>query len=82
MLDAWTTSLIIPLPKKGDIKNCEKYRTVSLISYSSKILLRIILNRLTPQTENILSEEQAGIRKNRSTTEQILNCRLIMEKTY
>ena len=40
--DAWTTSLIIPLPKKGDLNNCEKYRTVSLISHSSKILLHII----------------------------------------
>ena len=77
---ACTTSLISPLPNNGDLKNCENYRTVSLISHSSKILLRIILNRLTPQTENILSEEQAGFRKNRSTTEQILNCRLIMEK--
>ena len=79
-LGACTTSLISPLPNNGDLKNCENYRTVSLISHSSKILLRIILNRLTPQTENILSEEQAGFRKNRSTTEQILNCRLIMKK--
>ena len=40
----------------------------------------IILNRLIPQSENILADEQAGFRKNRSITEQILNCRLIMEK--
>ena len=38
------------------------------------------MNRLIPQAEDILAEEQAGFRKNRSTTEQIRNCRLIMEK--
>ena len=78
--EAWTTSLIIPIPKKGDLKKCSNYRTISLISHTSKILLRIILNRLTPQAEDILADEQAGFRKDRSTTEQILNCRILMEK--
>ena len=78
--DVWSTSLIISIPKKGDFKKCSNYRTISLISHTSKILLRIILNRLIPQAEDILAEEQAGFIKNRSTTEHILNCRLIMEK--
>ena len=65
---------------QGDLKKISKYRTISLISHTSKILLMIILTRLIPQAEDILSEEQAVFRKNRSTTEQILNCRLIMEK--
>ena len=78
--EAWTTSLIIPIPKKGDLKKCSNYRTISLISHTSKIVLRIILNRLTPQAEDILADEQAGFRKDRSTTEQILNCRILMEK--
>ena len=42
--------------------------------------MRIILYRLIPQAEDILVEEQSGFRKNRSTTERIINCRLIMEK--
>ena len=78
--DAWATYLIIPVPKKGDLKKCSNYRTISLISHTSKMLLRIILNRLTLQAEEILADEQAGFRKNRSTTEQILNCRILMEK--
>ena len=78
--DVWSTSLIIPIPKNGYLKKCSNYRTISLISHTSKIILRIILNRLIPQAEDILAEEQAGFRKNRSPTEQILNCRLIMEK--
>ena len=45
-----------------------------------KLYCIIKLNRLTPQTESILSVEQTGFRKNRSTTEQILNCRILMEK--
>ena len=53
---------------------------MSLIPHASKILLRIILNRLNPQAETILAEEQAGSRKSRSTIEQILNCRILMEK--
>ena len=78
--DLWSTSLIIPIPKKEDLTKCSNYRTISFISHTSNILLRSILNRLIPQAEDILAEEQAGFRKNRSTTEQILNCRLIMEK--
>ena len=44
------------------------------------MLLRIILNRLNPQVERILSDEQAGFRKGRSTVEQIFNCRILMER--
>ncbi|CAH1240999.1 Hypp6277 [Branchiostoma lanceolatum] len=77
---AWTTSVVIPLPKKGNLKKCPNYRTISLISHPSKILLKVILNRLQPQAEQILSEEQAGFRKGRSCAEQIFNLRLICEK--
>lgn len=76
----WTQSLVIPLPKKGNLKMCQNYRTISLISHPSKILLNIILNRLKPITEELLSEEQAGFRKGRSTVQQILNCRILAEK--
>ena len=78
--EQWTTSLVIPIPKKGNLRKCENYRTLSLISHSRKMLLRIILNRLNPQVERILSDEQAGFRKGRSTVEQIFNCRILMER--
>ena len=77
--DDWTTSVVIPLPKKGDLKKCQNYRTISLISHPSKVLLKVILNRLQPQAEQILSEEQAGFRKGRSCAEQIFNLRLICD---
>ena len=76
----WTQSLIITLPKKGNLQLCQNYRTISLISHPSKVTLTILLNRLKPQAEKIVAEEQAGFRPGRSTTEQIFNLRVLCEK--
>ena len=76
----WTQSLIIPLPKKGNLKQCQNYRIISLISHPSKIMLRVILNRLKPKAEELLAEVQASFRPGRSTAEQIFNSRVIVEK--
>ena len=73
----WTQSLIITLPKKGNLQLCQNYRTISLISHSSKVMLKVILKRLKPQAEEIIAEEQAGFRAGRSTTEQIFNLRIL-----
>ena len=51
----WTQSLVIPLPKKGNLKQCKNYRTISLIPHASKVMLRVILNRLKKQAEEHLS---------------------------
>ena len=56
------------------------YRTISLISHPSKVMLKIILIRLKPQEEKIIAEEQAGFRAERSTTEQIFNPRILCQK--
>ena len=76
----WTKSLIISLHKKGSKQKCENYRTISLISHASKIILKIILHRLQHITEEFISEYQAGFRKGRSTSEKIFNLRIISEK--
>ena len=76
----WTQSLVITLPKKGNLQLCQNYRTISLISPPSKVMLKVILNRLQPQAEEIIAEEQAGFRAGRSTTEQIFNLRILCEK--
>ena len=65
-----TQSLIIPLPKKGDLKQCQNYRTISLISHPSKTMLWVILNQPKTKAEELLAEEQAGFRPGRSTVEQ------------
>ena len=76
----WIQSLVITLPKKGNLQLCKNYRTMRLISHPSKVMLKIILNRLQPQAEEIIAEEQAGFRAGRSTTEQIFNFRILCEK--
>ena len=76
----WTQSLVIILPKKGNLQLCQNYRTISLISHPSKVMLKIILSRLQSQAEGIIAEEQAGSRAGRSTTEQIFNLRILCEK--
>ena len=68
------------LPKKGNLQQCQNYRTISLISHPSKVMLKIILNRLKPQAEKIITEEQAGFGAGRNTTEQIFNLRILCEK--
>ena len=76
----WTQSLIITLPKKGKVQQCQNYHTICLISHPSEVILRILLNRLKPQAEEIIKEKQACFRVGRSTTEQIFNLRKLCEK--
>ena len=76
----WTQSLMITVPKKGNLQQCNNYRTINLICHPSKGMLRIILNRLRLQAEEIVAEEQAGFRTGRSTTEQIFNLRILCER--
>ena len=69
----WTQFLVIALPKKGSLQQCQNYRTISLISHPNKVMLKIIQNRLKPHAEKIIAEEQAGFRsslKNRQASEQ------------
>ena len=75
-LTPWIQSLVITLPKKGNLQQCQNYRKISFISHPSKVMLKIILNRLKRQAEMIIAEEQAGSRAGRSTAEQIFNLRI------
>ena len=72
--------MVITLPNKGNLQQGQTYRTISLISHPYKVMLKIVLNRLKPQTKKIISEEQAGFRAGRSTTEQTINLRILCEK--
>ena len=63
----WTQSLVTTLPKKGNLQLCQNYRTLGLISHPSIVMLKIILDRLKPQAEKIIAEEQKGFRAGRST---------------
>ena len=71
--------IFIPIPKKGNAKECSKYRTVALISHASKVLLKILQDRLQQYVNHELPDVQAGFRKGRGTRDQIANIRWIME---
>ena len=57
----WTQSLVITLPKKGNVHQCQNHRTNSLISHPSKDMLKIILNRLKLQAEKIIAKGRLDI---------------------
>ena len=78
MANTLDPSLVITLPKKGNLQQCQNYRTISFISHPSNVMLEIILKRLKPQAEKIIAEEQSGFKAGRSTTE--LNLRILCEK--
>ena len=76
----WKRSVFIPIPKKGNPKECSHYRTIALISHSSKIMLKILQARLQQYVNWKLPYVQAGFRKCRRTRNQIANIRWIIEK--
>ena len=76
----WTQSLVIPSPKKGNLKQCQNCCTISLISHPIEIILRVVISQLKAKAEELLAEGQAGLRLDRSTVEQIFNSRVIIEK--
>jgi len=78
--DDWKRSVYIPIPKKGDPRECENNRTISLISHASKVLLKIIHSRIERQMEREMPDTQAGFRKRRGTRDQFHNLRSIMER--
>ncbi len=76
----WCRSVLIPLHKKGDARLCSNYRTIALIPHASKVMLRIINNRLKAYLHRQIPPEQAGFMPGRGTREQIMNVRQIIEK--
>ena len=76
----WKRAVFIPIPKKGNAKECSDYRTIALISHASKVILKILQARLQQYVNHELPDVQAGFRKGRGTRDQIANIRWIMEK--
>jgi len=77
----WKKSVFIPIPKSGDLKDCANYRTIALISHTSKVLLKVLLSRLQQYVERELPDLQAGFRQHRGTRDHISNLRRIMERS-
>ena len=76
----WKGSVFIPIPQKGNAKECSNYRTIALISHASKVILKILQARLQQYMYRELPDVQVGFRKGRGTRDQSANIRWIIEK--
>ena len=76
----WKRSVFIPVPKKGNAKECSNYCTIALISHTSKVMLKILQARLQQYVNCEIPDVQAGFRKGRGTRDQIANIHWIIEK--
>ena len=76
----WKRLVFIPIPKKGNAKECSNYRTIALISHASKVMLKILQARLQQYMDREIPDVQTGFRKGRVTSHQIANICWITEK--
>ena len=76
----WKRTVFIPIPKKGNAKECSNDCTIALISHASKAVLKILQVRLQQYMNHELPEVQAGFRKGRGIRGQIANIHWIIEK--
>ena len=73
-------SVFIPIPKKGNAEEHSNYRTIALISYTSKVMLKILQARFQQYMNQELPDVQTGFRKGRGTRDQTANIRWIIQK--
>ena len=76
----WKRAVFIPMPKKGNTKECSNYCTLALISHASRVMLKILQARLQQYVNHELPDVQAGFRKGRGTRHQIANICWIIDK--
>ena len=77
----WKRWVFIPIPKKGNAKECSNYHTITLISYASKVMLKILQARLQQYVNRELPDVQVGFRKGRRIRDQIANICWIIKNT-
>ena len=76
----WKRSVFIPIPKKGNAKECSNDRTIALISHTSKVMLKILQATFQQYLNRELPDVYVGFKKGRGTRDQITNMRWIVEK--
>ena len=77
----WKEGIVIKLPKKGDLRDCNNYRGIMLLSVQGKVLSRIILERVRGAGDPKLRDQHAGFHRNRSCVDQIGSLRIIVEQS-
>ena len=76
----WTKGVIVKVPKKGALSDCNNWGGITLLSVPSKIFCKIIIHRITSAVDKVLSNEQAGFRKGKGCIDQIFTLRNIIEQ--
>ena len=76
----WKRSVFIPIPKRGNAKECSNYHTTALISHACKEMLKILQARLEQQVNHEFADVQPGFRKGRGTRDQIASVCCTIEK--
>ena len=76
----WKRSIFIPIPKKGNAKECSDYHTIARTSHGSEVMLKILQARLQQYMNHEFPDVQVGFRKDRGTRDQIVNIRWIIKK--
>ena len=76
----WKRSVFIPIPKKGNAKECSNYSTIALISHASKVMLKILQARLQQYVNREIPDVQAGFKAGRRNRDQIANIHWIIKK--
>ena len=74
------SAVLIPIPKKGNAKECSNYCTIALISHASKVMLKILQARLQQYVKRELTDVQVGFRKGREIRDQIASIHWIIKK--
>ena len=78
----WKVGLIVKLPKKGDLTDCNNWRGIMLLSMTIKIFSRIVLDRISASVDKLLRKNQADFRKGKSCSDQIFTLRQIIEQSH
>ena len=81
VVDDWRNAVVVPVPKKGDLRCCDNWRGISLLNVAGKLFARVMQDRLQVVAEEILPDSQCGFRRGRGCTDMIFCARQLVEKT-
>ncbi|XP_065189682.1 uncharacterized protein LOC135820293 [Sycon ciliatum] len=77
----WADATLIPIPKKGDLSQCDNWRGIALLDVVGKVLASVLQRRLQVFAEEFLPESQCGFRRGRGCSDMIFTVRQLMEKS-
>ena len=80
--EEWLVGIIVKVPKKGDLGDCNNHRGIMLLSVPGKVLNRTLLVRMRTAVDILLRDQQAGFRKDRSCIDQIRTLRVNIEQSF